>query len=304
MPIGFLSKSDISVTDLAHGIRMADIPGDRGAVQSFILIISINGLTPGTFCSVAILSPTGTPLSNSGPADAFGDLSISTTWVRDTDDTHWLQVAHGAGVFPDGFWNLIITGNFAPIDNPSGGIDIQFGTEDVISYNSDLSDTPTNPTHGTPNWDGSKGNIDLGIDYANSSMEDPDSIAVVRDGAVVGTIPWVNGITSYTYTDVVFAAGTYTYSFFVYKYPNSRSADSTSFSADFGGVPTLELVMSGGFNMGGVMGFNFLVDPSGIYKLTPGLLHDELYNRADPLDITTENVAIPNPFIDTFFAGK
>lgn len=294
MSIGFLSKSNISIADLAHGIRMADIPGDRGAIQSFILIISVNGLAPGTPCSVSILSPTNTPLNNSGSADESGDLSISTTWIRDTDDTHWLQVSHGSGIFPDGFWNVTVVGNFTPADNPSGGIDIQFSSTPVNTFTTDLIDTTHDPTHGDPNWDGSKGNIDLHVDYDNTSMEDPDSIAVLRNGEVVGTIPFVNGITSYDYTDVVFEAGDATYEFFVYKYPDSRSISTAPFTVTFGGAPSITMIMSGGITFGGSAIISFLGNPTGTYTIVKNKTNDTLYN-------TDENVAIPNPFVVTGF---
>lgn len=294
MPVGFLSKSGISITDLAHGIRMADIPGQRGACQSFILIISVTGLAPGTPCSVTILGPSNAPLINSGTADEFGNLSISTTWIRDTDDTHWLQVTYGAGIFPDGFWNITVTGNFTPIDNPSGGIDIQFSYTDVLLFSQDLTNAPDSPTHDDPNWDGNQGTINLHVDYANSSMEDPDSIAVVRNGEVVGTIPWVNGITSYDYTDVVFDAGDYEYEFIVYKYPDSRSALSSAFSVSFGGVPSITMTMSGGITFGGSAIVAFLGNPTGTYTIVKDKTNDTLYN-------TDEDVAIPNPFIVTGF---
>ena len=299
MPVGFLSKSNISITDLAHGIRVAEIPGDGGVASAFILIVSISGLIPGTPCGVSILSPTTIPKNYTGTADGFGNASISTTWTRDTDDTHWLQSGGGAGIFPDGFWNLIITGNFTPTDNPYGGIDIQFGISDVISFTSDLNDPPTNPTHSNDTWDGSIGTTKLKFDI--TSTESPDSVAVVRDGVVVANVPY-SGNGSYEYVDSVFSGGTYTYEFFAYKYPDSRSASSSSFSVSFGGVPTFEMIGSGGLDLGGSALFQFLVDPSGIYTLTPGKTHDTIYADTASGNATT-NVKFPNPFVETAFIG-
>jgi hypothetical protein len=61
----------------------------------------------------------------------------------------------------------------------------------------------------------------------------------------------------------------------------------------------------GGLEVGGVEGAEIIlsVDPSGIYTLVPGKRYDTLYNRADPEDVDTIDVAIPRPFIRTAFIG-
>lgn len=294
MAVGFLNLSNLTVADLAHGIPLSTMPGDRGVVDSFILIISINGLTPGTPCMVAITAPTTATVSDSGPADDFGTLSISVSWQRSSGDTNWNQAGHGAGVFPDGFWNLIATGVISPGDQGYGAIDIQFGDTDVIGFSEDLTDVPDNPQNEEPSWDGEQGSVLLEVDYDNSDNEDPDSIAIVRNGVAIVNIPWVDGITSYSFTDTVFEEGDYDYEFFVYKYPNSKSGSTSPISVSFGGVPSITMTMSGGITFGGSATMVFLGNPTGTYTLITNKTNDTLYN-------TEDNVAIPNPFADTGF---
>lgn len=54
-------------------------------------------------------------------------------------------------------------------------------------------------------------------------------------------------------------------------------------------------------NVGGAATFVFIEDPSGIYTLIPGQLHDTLYDRTG---LTPLDVKIPNPFVETGFMGQ
>lgn len=63
--------------------------------------------------------------------------------------------------------------------------------------------------------------------------------------------------------------------------------------------PEISPVMSG-FEFGGDATFQILTDASGIYTLTPGVYHDELYQRIGT-EASTINVMIPNPFFKTGF---
>lgn len=64
---------------------------------------------------------------------------------------------------------------------------------------------------------------------------------------------------------------------------------------------TLEGVGYGGFNLGGTSLEDavFIMNPSGIYTLVEGKLHDTLYERMT--GITTQDVKIPDPFVKTGF---
>lgn len=57
----------------------------------------------------------------------------------------------------------------------------------------------------------------------------------------------------------------------------------------------------GGIDLGGAATIVFSINPSGIYTITPGKLHDTLYERLG--ETTTINVKIPDPFIKTAFLG-
>jgi hypothetical protein len=304
MAFGFLTASPITAAQIAAGMKMSEIPGDRGIVQSALCIVSVSGLTEGTFSIAEILAPANPINFESGPVDATGSRSVSVFWLRDTGDTLFGQAGGGPGTFPNGFWDVTIRGLISPNDQGYGEFLVGFSSDNVVNYNEDLIDSPHSPSNDTPNWNGDQGQVTLHIQYDNANNEDPDSIAIIRNGEAILNIPWVDGTTDYSITDTVFAADTYEYDFLVYKYPGSKSGLAGALSVPIGGIPSIEMIMSGGMSFGGSMGFNFLVDPSGIYKLTTGLKHDELYNRADPLDIVVVDVAIPTPFIDTYFMGK
>lgn len=294
MPIGFLSLYGLTETQLAHGLKMSEIPGDRGVVSGFVLIIGIENLTPGEPCGSDILAPANPPVSNSGPADEFGNNSVELGWARLSGDKTWGQVGGGGGSFPDGFWNVLTRGDIFPTDHGDGFIVIEFSTTEVNLFNVNLNDIPSNPTHDDPSWDGAKGTVIVAFDYPNTSMENPDSIAIVRNDQVVANVPWTDGITHYEFPDTVFASGDYTYKFFAYKYADSRSPDSSSIDVSFGGVPSITMTMSGGITFGGSATIAFLGNPTGTYTIVKDKTNDTLYN-------TDENVAIPNPFIVTGF---
>jgi hypothetical protein len=300
MPIGFRSKSGITQAEGVGGFNVNSIPGSGSAgPQAFVVFASASNL-PISDPTISIqLLPS---MHFTEGTDENGNISVTATWVNTGDDIHYALVGGPTGAFTDGAWNyitsIILTHGSSDIE-----IDIQFGILDpVADYNQVLTVNPTDPTVDPPNWNGDIGTTNLNFTYDNTTMEDPDAFAIYQNDVVLASVPF-NG-TNYSYPVVVFAAGPYNYKVVAYKYPNSVSGPSDTISIDFGGIPSLELVMDGGFEMGGSFVFNFLVDPSGIYKLTSGLTHDTLYNRADPLDITTVDVAIPNPFIDTFFVGK
>lgn len=287
---GFLSKSNISASDIANGIKMSEIPGDRGIVNSFLLIITNSGLSPGSPGYASILSPANPIVSESGPADEFGHVGISLGWLRITNDTIWGQVSGGGGLFPNGFWDLTVRGNISI--SGWADIDISFSSTDVLGFTQDLTTGTDVPIPSDPSWDGNKGQVTLNVHYDDTLAEHPDSIAIIRDGVAIANIPLVIGVKDYSFVDTVFAAGTYSYSAAVYKYPNSRSALSLAAPVSFGGPPTFELVGSGGFSLGGSAIFGFLVDPSGLYKLVIGKTHDTIYTNSGSSNDTV-NVAIP-----------
>lgn len=296
MPFGFLNISNLTETQLAHGMKMSEIPGDRGVINAFQVIIGISGLAEGTPCGCDILAPANPIVSNSGPADEFGNLSVSLSWARVlSSDIHWAQSGGGLGDFTDGFWNTTVRGDITgPSGEGFGFITIAFSTSAVNLYTENLITFPNDPTHNDPSWDGDQGTVTVEFDYDNANSEDPDSIAINRNGEVIANVPWVDGITHYTFTDTVFAEGDYEYSFFAYKYPDSRSPDSSSFIVSFGGVPSITMTMSGGITFGGSAIIAFLGNPTGTYTIVKDKTNDTLYN-------TDDDVAIPNPFIITGF---
>lgn len=304
MSIGFRSSGNIlNNATIAGGLGVNQIPGDGGAGPSaFTIILSATGLVPGTG-TIELLSPTTIVVSASG-ADLNGNLSCQTTWVNNGDDIHYSQIGGGIGSLPSGFWEQaqLIRGTLSLVSNTIG-VDIQFGDADVLSFSTPLIDTPTNPTHSNDSWDGSQGKTTVAFKYSNNNAENPNAIAIKRNGVVVASIPWVNGIVNYTYDDIVFAPGTYIYSFAAYKYPDSIGPFSAPFSVTFGGPAKFEFIASGGMSFGGGAIFQFLVDPSGIYTLTIGKTHDTIYNNTK-VGNTTFDMKIPDPFVDTAFVGE
>lgn len=288
MPIGFRSISGLNNARIAGGLNIGEIPGDGGAgPTAFIVFLSASGLVPGTG-TIELLSPTNFPISASG-ADGNGNLSVTTTWVNSGDDIHFNQSGGGSGAIPDGFWAQaqLIRGTLSLI-NDQIAVDIQFGDADVLSFPNSLTDPPTNPNHSNDTWDGSQGQTTLEWDAASS--ESPIGTAIIRNGVVVASIPYVAGAN--TFIDTVFASGDYIYEFAFYKYPDEISPPTAPFTVSFGGSSTFEMTGSGGFDFGGSALFQFLVDPSGIYKLTSGKTHDTIYDNSAGGN-TTVNVKIP-----------
>lgn len=291
MSVGFRDLSGLDNTRVSHGLSVSEIPGDGGAGPlGFTIIISASGLDPGTG-SIALASPTTIPKSSSG-ADENGNISVQVTWFNNGDDINFSQAGGGIGTFNSGFWAepFLIRGSVVPSDKPMA-IDIQFSPEPVIDYTHDLNNFPDNTHHLDPNWNGDQGDVELDFDITSS--ESPDSIAIVRDGVVIANVPYT-GDGSYSYTDIVFAPGDYEYSFFAYKYPDSRSESTAPFSVTFGGAASITMTMSGGITFGGSAIIAFLGNPTGTYTIVKDKTNDTLYN-------TDDDVAIPNPFIITGF---
>lgn len=303
MSIGFKELNNLSISEANSSVKISDMSGDGGVGPSgFTLFGFAHDILPNNNAQSLSIFPSGEFVVGNGSATT---LSVQKSFVNSGNDKQF-DYAGGSITFTDGFWaasvRALLTGTVGLVD-----LEIEFGTDNpVLQYDQNITETPINPSNTTPSWNGSQGSTTISVDFDNSDVVNPTAIAIYRDNLPLASIPWVNGITTYEYTDTVFAPGIYVYTAVVYKYgsPNTVSDFSPSISVTFGGVPSLELEMSGGFDLGGIFVFSFVTDPSGIYKLVIGLRHDTLYNREDPLDITTVDVAIPNPFIDTFFAGK
>lgn len=290
MPLGFLTAGPVNNAASAAGLFPSQMAGDRGIVQGFVLIGSATGLDPST--GVIEIFPSNGVFASG--ADGDGNLSVSVTWLRGSSDTEWLQVGGGTNEFPDGFWQTLCR-IILSLAKDTISWDIQFSREDVSVYNQDLSASPTNPDAGPPDWNGDTGTVELTIDYDNADNEDPDSIAILRDGELLANIPWVDGVTSYSFVDTVFAAGDYDYEFFVYKYSGpSRSATTSPITVTFGGPASITMTMSGGITFGGSATIVFLGNPNGTYTIVKDKTNDTLYNAE-------EDTAIPNPFIVTGF---
>lgn len=297
MSIGFRSIDSLNNAAAAIGKKVSEIPGDGGGGPAgFTLIASATGLIPGQPCTLEVFPSNGVFASG---ADGNGNISASVTWINSGDDRHFLQVAGGVGDFVDGFMNSLCRAILSIASN-NIGFDIQFSTGDFLGFTQDLVGGPGPNTYKDPTWDGSLGEVTLDMHYDDTLSETPDSIAIVRDGVVIASVPIILGTKDYEYIDTLFAAGTYVYSFFVYKYPDSRSPISSSFSLTLGGPPTFEMIASGGISFGSGATFQFLVNPSGLYKLTANKTHDTIYTNS-VVDNGTINVKIPDPYIKTGF---
>lgn len=132
---------------------------------------------------------------------------------------------------------------------------------------------------------------------------DNDGTIIVRDGAVIATVP----AGTYTYTDTVDVGVDYTYTFFYYTGAGDGISEPTEYLLTSGGAyvepPLEDMIMDGGINFGGAPLITMLVSPSGIYTLETGKRHDTLYERIS--GITSIDVKIPDPFIKSgYFPGK
>lgn len=294
MAVKFRSLSGIDNAGIAAGYSVSEIPGEGGAGPlGFVIFLSASGLPANDpTISIEIITPAN-PVKFSNGTDGDGNISVTVTWINTGNDQDFLQAGGGAGNFPDGFWNTedLIRGNLT-IESSNIAIDIQFSSDDVIDFDEDLVNPPDTPSPHDKQWDGFQGQVTLDIPLPDLS-EDPDSIAVTRDDEVIAAIP-VTAETDYSFIDTVFAPGTYEYKVFTYKYPNSRSAFSSSAPVSFGGSSTITMTMSGGITFGGSATIAFIGNPTGTYTIVKDKTNDTLYN-------TEEDVAIPNPFIVTGF---
>jgi hypothetical protein len=306
MSLGFKDIGNLTATQANDSVKISDMSGDTGVGPPGLVIMgSAIGLPPSDGGYGYQLFPGGHFVNGT---DSFGDIGTSITAFNSGDDINFDIVGGGTLTFTNGFWKSSVRGLLTGllIDDAICDFEIQFTIlNPVLSYDPNIAETPNNIQRSNPTWNGVKGTTTISADFTNSTVVDPTAIAFYRDDLPLASIPWVNGITSYSYDDVVFAPGIYTYYAVVYKYgsPNTVSGPSDSISVEFGHIPTFEIVGEGGFTLGGTALFDFGIDPAGIYKLVLNKTHDTIYLDVN-VDGTTKNVKIPDPFIKTYFSGR
>lgn len=304
MSLGFRNIDSLTWQQANDSIKISDMPGDGGAGPIGIVIFGgASGLPPNNGMIGFQLFP-GSHFADG--TDSSGNIGTDITAFNSGDDINFNVVGGGTITFPDGFFassvRSIVTGNQDGLSN----FDIQFSySNPILSYDQTITETPHNTRLLNPVWDGTKGTVTVKTDFDNSTIVNPTAIQFYRNGNPLASIPWVGGTTEYSFDDVVFSPDTYIYTAVVYKYgsPNTVSNESPSASVTFGGTPTFSIVATGGFELGGTAIFGFLVDPSGLYKLTIGKTHDTIYVDSS-VDDTTVDVKFPDPFIKTFYSGK
>jgi len=307
--LGFKSITGLTQSQAVAGLVIAAIPGDTGIGPSIIVLQAEGSGLPPSDASINItLAPGGHVGFGS---DNNGNISATITLFNSGDDKTF-AISGGGGnlVFPHGVWASLITGTVNYLFG-TRGFDIQFTTLEKTDFTQSLVDAPTNPNHTNDSWDSVKqqGQTDLSFTYTNASSENPDAFAINRSfnggaSTFVGSVPRTNGVTAYTYTDYVFEAGTYTYTFQAYKYgaPDIISPESASINVVFSGTnPDINVTMDLNMDMGFASTMLFITDPSGIYTLIPDQDYDRLYQRTTD---TFLDVAIPTPFIKTALVGE
>lgn len=303
MPLGFRDISGLSHSQANDGMPISSIPGDNGGPVSIaVLLASGAGLPPSDGSITITLFPNGSKVEVG--TNGSGNISVVGTFTNTGDDITWeMSWTPGTVTFADGFWAQEIRGLVNSLIG-TRGFSIQFLTLEPSDFTETLVDTPDTLVDSNIAWDGELGSVDLDWNYDNSSAENPISFVILRDGNFVGTVPWVNGVTAYSYTDYVFAEGSFTYTVKAYKYtPNIISPASNSVVVAFSGSsPDINFTGSLNIDISLAATLAFIGDASGIYTLVPGKTHDTLYERLPA--ITEIDVAIPDPFFKTALLGE
>lgn len=294
----------ISQIEGNDGVTVIDMQGGGGAGPSdFTYGASASGLPPNDPLITLQIFPSG---AFDAGTDSLGQIGVLKTFTGLSDDIHYAY-SSGTATFGNGVWQGNVRAILTGVTGHTIDLDIQFISPDLTTYNPSPTTPPTNPSNHDVSYDPDKdaGHVTLTFDYTNADALNPIGIAVLRNGVVVSSIPWVNGVTSYSLVDTVYTpgGGNYTYTFKAYKYSGTLvTAASSGTVVSFGGVlPDITVTGSGGLTLSGAATFVFIGDVSGIYTLTPNLTHDTLYDRTG---LTTQNVAIPDPFIITAYLGK
>lgn len=301
--LGFKSITGLTNLQAGDGIPISSIPGDTGIGPSIAVLTALaSGLPPSDGSISITLFPNG--VATQFGTDPSGNITVQMTIFNNGDDKSFAVAVYGINItLPDGFWAQLIRSS---VNSALGtrGFDIQFTTLEPTDFNPTLVDPPDNLADSNTSYDpiADEGNTDLTFSYDNSNAENPTALAVLRDGVFVGSVPWVNGTTSYAYTDTVFAPGTYTYTVKAYKYPDAISPASNSVPVTFGGTsPDINVTTDLSFSLDWLSTIVLIVEPSGIYTLVEGKTHDTLYTHTTP---ATVDVKIPRPFGASALIGE
>lgn len=307
MSINGTKEITVSASVANDGVQIASMPGDGGLGPSiFVAFANSSGFPPNDGSVSIILYPSAELDSGS---DELGQVGVSKTFTNGGNDKTFAYTG-GSTDFPSGLWQGSIRALLTPPDH-NVTFTIQFlcsDPNDPADFPNTLNRKPINPGSMDTSFDpiADEGHTTITFTYDNSLAENPTALVVMRDNLPVGSIPWTDGVTSYSFADTVHSPGSanFTYTIRAYKYgsPNSISGNSTSTIVTFGGVlPDIAITGSGGFAMGSSAIVVILGDASGIYTLSTSATHDTLYQRSG--GAATQNVAIPEPFIITAYVG-
>lgn len=309
MPIGFKAITGLTHNQGNAGMAIGAIPGDSGGPISAIQITALGfGLPPNDPSLAMIVYPNGSSVSTG--TDSDGNISASITLVNSGNDITFAIVGGAGGNIDlvDGVWAQLIRG-YVNHESGTRGFGVQFTYYEITDFLPGLTVTPTNLVAANTAWDpewgindgnDGRGNTDLTWDYDNTLGEDPLGFAIVRDGVLVATVPFEDGVTTYEYTDYVFEEDTYEYWIITYKYlPDMEmSLPSDTIEIEFGGDivgPAINVTGNINVDISFISPLVFISDPSGIYTLVPGKADDTIYNRPG-VTVETIHVKIPDPY--------
>ena len=315
-----MANSVLEITGLDHntadaGLPISSIPvisGAKGIVTDFSIIWGGDGLPP----SDGAIGIIGAPYPGAGAiatgTDSLGAIGVAKSFTLGPpsfdNDTIW-STTSGELVLVDGFWASDVRVFISDITG-TRRVRIDILVLELSDLTESLTSTPDDLVDSNPSWDPveEEGSVDLNWTFDNTLAEDPSGFSILRDdglGAgpqIIGTVPWVNGVTAYSYTDYFNIVGTYTYTIVIYKYgtPNVVSPPSSPpvVVVVGGATPDISITSDMSLTFEWTSLQIFITDPSGIYGLIPNKTHDTLYNRSDETSI---DVKIPNPFVKLAF---
>lgn len=321
----------VSVADLDEGINVVSMKGPAGMSPTDFTVFIVGHYPEGEPASIQMF-PGGRIGTDDGGEGIIGVTTFFTLMTIDDEEVYGMSW-DGTTFIPGGLWSGDIRASFAGPSSATFDITLQFyalDPSDPAEFPELLDELVNNPQILEYSFDAEteQGEVVITFEYENELLENPDGFVIKRahtagpvgscsgDGATVcepgdpestmiaGTVLWVDGTTSYSFHDSVFATGDYTYWIIVYRYSpvGALSPDSPptyiSFDPEPSGVFTI--TGSGGVDFGGSPTIVYIEDASGIYTLINRKTNDSLYNRIED-DIL--DVKIPDPFVRTGFIG-
>jgi len=278
--------------------------------QTIVLIFTAQGLPPSNPTITLQIFPTGAIAVGT---DSSGNISVLKTLTNTGDDKNYSVSGGGNVNLADGFWDsqlrAILAYNPSEAPNAAVTFNVQIGAfdpTDPAEFTLDATlNPPTNVAATEPVYDPESGQFTFTLSWDNNELL---PVVIITEPSPSG-FQYVEGSSQSPaatfperFTNEEPPVSTWMYTFYYYSYTPSRriSPASSVLIVNIPGAPTpdITIIGSGGVTLGGIATAVFIGDPSGIYTLEEGKLHDTIINRVGAT-VEELNLAIPRPFVRT-----